>query len=193
MARKVDRLLVALLLVGAIGFQAQGAQAEFPERHGMFMLSYDGLMIDCLQLGRCGAQGCPAKLVLADKGGRCTPLEEFEPGRTRTTCTFKNVDFSFFAPATKQVDLDVTCSRWGLPWYWIGINEPTGSCAVEATQRRIDQFGANGSPWSNGTFNENYVTAVIGRPLSCNTYFSTMTSDQLKSFDPWRIVNRRRP
>lgn len=176
-------LLVTLLFVGAIAFQAQPAQAEFPEKYSMVMLDYFGFLIDCLDVGRCNATTCNAGLYLSGRSGHCTPIEFFEPAKARTTCTFTNFNFSFFAPNTKQVELDLTCSRWGTPWFWEGISQPTGTCAVMATQRRIDRFGAN------FTKNESYVAATIDRPAKCSSIFSTMSEEEIRDFDPRRLVN----
>lgn len=171
-------ILVALLLVATLALQPAPAQAEYPEKSSIEMYDLFGSLVDCLDIGRCNAVACPALLYLSNRAGRCTPVEVFEPGKNRTTCTFTNFNFSFFAPNTKKVELDLTCSRWGTPWFWFGSfdSPPPGSCAVESTQRRIDQYGFN------FTANEAYTTATYSPGLKCKDGFPTSDID-LENFD----------
>ena len=121
-----------------------------------------------------------AYAFFADKFGRCDQSsdEEFEPGRYRlSSCTWNNIDWSFFAPNTKQVILDVTCSRLGGPFFWFGAMPPF-SCAAGVTYKRIDQYGAN------VTMNEGYGAATIGQRRDCAWVFGPPPElEDLEDFD----------
>lgn len=186
MRKRTSWILVALLFMTVLAFQAEPSRAAFPERYSLIMLDYFGFLMDCLDIGRCDAVTCPATLYLSGKTGSCMPMDYFSPGKVRTTCTFNRFFFSFFAPNTRRVELDLTCSWYGTPWFWEGdAGQPTGTCAVMATQFRIDQYGAN------FTKNESYTTATINRPQNCAAVFEVMEEEDIRDFDARDLVERQ--
>ncbi len=188
MKSKMSWFLVAAVFVAVLGFQpaaAEGAE-NFPERWSIVWVDFFGSLVECVDFGKCTNAGCPAYAFFADQQGRCdSPSEQFEPGRTRLTgCTWNNIDWSFFAPDTRQIIMDVTCSRWGGPFFWFGA-VPPASCGAGVTYKRIDQYG------SNTTFNEGYSGATIGARRDCASVFGPLTADQLEEFDLKRMVRQR--
>ncbi len=161
MRGKTSWILVAVLVIVAFGFQPAPAQAQFPEGWSMLFFDVTGFLMECVDFSQ---DGTAYAYLYADKAGSCTTVDEFEPGRTRLECVWRNVDWSFFAPNTKRFDLDVTCTRWGGVYYFVGSPGPA-SCAAGASYKRVDQYGAN------FTANEGYSAATIGSRRKCSSIF----------------------
>ena len=175
------KILVAAAVLVVLAIQAAPASAQLiPQRWSMVFFDVGGSLMECVDFGKCTNMGCPAYAFFADKFGRCDQSsdEEFEPGRYRlSSCTWNNIDWSFFAPNTKQVILDVTCSRLGGPFFWFGAMPPF-SCAAGVTYKRIDQYGAN------VTMNEGYGAATIGQRRDCAWVFGPPPElEDLEDFD----------
>jgi hypothetical protein len=189
MIRKTSWLLVAVFFVAVLAFQPAGSEAALPERWSIVFVDAGGSLIECIDFGRCGGTICPAYAFFAGRAGKCdAPVEEFELGRTRlSSCSWRNIDWSFFAPNTKEVVLDVTCTRWGMPYFWFGFFEspPPFSCGAGVTYRRVDQFGFN------STMNEGYSGITIGNRMSCGQIFGALSAPQIESFDIDRYLRRR--
>ena len=182
MRGKMSWLLVAVLFVGVLGFQPAPAQAEFPSGWSMVFFDVSGSLMDCIDFA---ATGGVAYAFLAGRSASCTAVDTFEPGRSRLSCTWRNVDWSFFAPNTREVIIDVTCSRWGSPFF--GFNGfGAGSCGAAVSYKRLDQYGLN------MTFNEGYSAATIGARRKCSTIFARMTEEQMENFDIRRYIRRKR-
>lgn len=179
-------LLAAVAFV-AVLFQPAPAQAAWPEGYSMVFFDVTGSLMECVDLGRCGSDNLmPATAFLAGRFGSCECPDEFEPGRHHVnSCTWNDIDWSFFAPNTKQVQIDLNCSRWGFPFFFF-IAQPTGSCGGAVTYRRIDQFGAS------VTLNEGYSGATVGRPFSCANVFGAMTAGDIEDLDIRNQLKRNR-
>lgn len=188
MRGKTSWFVVAAMLVAVLAFQPASAEAQdFPERWSIVWVDFFGSLIECTDIGRCNAAtGCPAYAFFADRFGRCEyNSEEFALGRYQLTgCTWKNIDWSFFAPNTREVIMDLSCSRWGGPFFWFGA-VPPASCGAGVTYKRLDQYGAN------LTFNEGYTGATIGGRRDCASVFGPLTADELQEFDVKRIARDR--
>ena len=179
MRGKTSWFLVAVLFMAVLAFQATPAKALFPEGWSIVTFDVTGSLMDCIDIGR-----GTANAYLSGKRGTCTAAEQFATGRTRMSCTWRNIDFSFFAPGTRELNMDFTCSRWGGPFFWFG-SEPPASCGAGVSYKRIDQFGAN------VTFNEGHAAATIGGRRKCSSIFGPLTADEVERFDIRRYLKRR--
>lgn len=183
---KMSWILVAVLFMAALAFQPAPAQAQppFPQGSSIVFVDFFGSLMECVDFRRCSGGVCPADAFFAGRTGECTAVDEFELGRTRTSCSWKNIDWSFFAPNTREVILDVTCSRWGSPFFFF-FADPGASCGAGVTYKRILQYSVN------VTFNEGYSSAAIGARRSCAAVFGAMTAEQLEDFNLRDLVNTR--
>ena len=162
--------LAAMLVIGVAAFQAAPATAQnlFPEGWSLNFDDVVGATVECVDFRRCSAPKCPADAFFSGKRGSYDNItSEFEPGRTRTTARWQNVDWGsgFVVPVwvnTREVFLDVTCSRIGPSlWGFGGFPFAPFSCAGEASYRRINQYTGNFS------FNQGLAANVIGGRAKC--------------------------
>ena len=180
------KILVAVAVAAVLA--APASSQLIPQRWSMVFWDVGGSLMECVDFGTCTAVGCPAYAFFADKFGRCDQNsdEEFELGRYQlNNCSWKNVDWSFFAPNTREVILDVNCSRWGDPYFWFGP-QPPFTCAAGVTYKRIDQYGFN------FTMNEGYSASTIGNRLDCAWVFGSMDAADLEDIDVRRLLRSRR-
>ena len=149
------------------------------------MVTWDafGSLMDCIDIPNSATPA--ANAYLSGKRGKCTTIDEFEPARTRFSCTWRNIDFSFFAPDTRELNMDFTCSRYGSPFFGFAGFGP-GSCAIGVTYRRLDQFGVNLN------FNEGHSASTIGGRARCPAIFGPLTDEELENFNASRLLRKRR-
>lgn len=159
--------LAAVLLVGIMAAPA-GAQRLYPEGWSMNFDDVVGVTVECVDFANCNYPKCPAYAFFSNKFGQYDNItSEFEPGRTRTTAIWKKVNWGsgFVTPVwtnTREVILDVNCSRWGPSlWGFGGFGFAPFSCAGEASYKRIDQYGAN------FYFNQGLAANVIAGRNKC--------------------------
>lgn len=178
--------VLAGLFVMVLALQPAPAQAAWPEGYSMVFFDVTGSLMECVDLGRCGSDNLmPATAFLAGRFGSCQCPDEFEPGRHHIdSCQWNDINWSFFAPNTKRVEIDLNCSRWGFPFFGFIAFAP-GSCGGAVTYRRIDQFGAS------ITFNEGYAGASIGQPFSCINLFGALTTNDIQDFNIQRLIKKR--
>ena len=171
MGKRTKSLLMAVVVLMAVAaLQAAPARAQnlFPEGWSVNFDDVVGATVECVDFHRCSTPKCPADAFFSGKRGSYDNItSEFEPGRTRTSVRWQNVNWGsgFVVPVwvnTREVFLDVTCSRVGPSlWGFIGFPFPPFSCAAEASYRRINQYTGNFS------FNQGLAGNVIGGRGRC--------------------------
>jgi hypothetical protein len=157
--------LVAAVIVGMLAFQAAPAEAQyFPQRWSMVFYDTFGFLWDCVDFARCDSASCPARFFLADHRCSYENNDEFEPGRSRTTITCRDIDLNFYGPM-KALTVDLNCTRIGDPFYgFLGL--PIGSCGGVASNKRIAGFG-------NATIIETWAGITIAGRQKCSEIFAT--------------------
>lgn len=171
-------LAIAMVLAA----QAAPAGAVAPSGHSIAFTSVFGELMDCVEF-RCGKRACWARAVYTGEWGKCTPIDQFEPGRTRLSCSYKNVDWSWPPyERTKEVVLDITCTRFGESLWFVGGKYSSGpplSCAAAVTYRRA--FG-------DETWSESYLGIVLDNRRRCRQVFGTLTPVEWGELRVWDYI-----
>lgn len=166
MKRNILRVLVPVAALCVILLAASPAKALFPEGWSFAWQDVTGGIVECVDFISCGQASCPAVALAAASTGQYENVTgDFETGRTRTTVKFSRIFWApagFFGP-TRQVILDVTCSRLGFGlWTFVGLNGAPASCGAEATLKGHFFFG---------NINESYSAVTLDQGVTCVDFF----------------------
>lgn len=107
------QLLRIVLLTIFLASVVTPAGALEPEGKTLAFGNMFGQLMDCVRIRPCSGRTCEARAIYSRADGTCTRSTPSGPGLTRMSCTFEDMEWSFWANRSDEVILDITCSERG--------------------------------------------------------------------------------